>query len=49
MTPFYNTENDIDVEDGKYSALVARFTLKKGCYATMMMRELTKVSSAINI
>ncbi|KRX07205.1 Pseudouridine synthase, catalytic domain [Pseudocohnilembus persalinus] len=46
LTPFYNEEEDINIENGKYAALVLRFTLQKGCYATMMFRELTKMSSS---
>jgi len=46
VAPFYPEEEDVNIEEGKFSALILRFSLSKGSYATMLMRELTKMSSS---
>ncbi|EAR87715.1 tRNA pseudouridine synthase D (macronuclear) [Tetrahymena thermophila SB210] len=45
LTPYYNVQQDHSEENGKYSALCLKFTLAKGSYATMLIRELTKMPS----
>lgn len=48
LNPYYNTQQEYQGEsDGKYAALRLRFTLEKSSYATMCVRELTKLSTAI--
>ncbi|EGR27709.1 pseudouridine synthase, putative [Ichthyophthirius multifiliis] len=45
LTPFYNHKQDLNDENGKYTALCMRFILQKGSYATMLIREATKLTS----
>ena len=56
LTPRYNEEKDpvpsVDVDDQSkpiYKALRIKMSLKQSCYATMMLREVTKTSSAFNV
>ena len=56
LTANYNEEKDpkpeIDREDKEktiYKALRIRFSLKQSSYATMVIREITKVSSAYSV
>jgi len=45
LTPYYNEKEDFNDKDGKLTALCLKFTLAKGAYATMLIRELTKLPS----
>ena len=57
LTPNYNTEKDpqpaldrsIELERPIYKALRLKFSLRQSSYATMLLREVTKVSSAFNV
>ena len=52
LTPNYNVEEDptpMIGEGKKYKSLRIKFSLKCSSYATMFMRELTKVSSAFSV
>lgn len=46
LNPFYNLEQDFTEENGKFQALAIKFTLKKGSYATMLVREIIKSTTA---
>ena len=45
LSAFYNEKEDLNAVDGKYWALCVKFSLQKGSYATMLIREITKLSS----
>lgn len=57
MTPNYNEESDpqlvvdhsIEEERPIYKALRIKFSLKQSSYATMLLREVTRMSSAFNV
>lgn len=42
LTPFYNVEKDLNEETGLLAAICLKFTLFKGAYATILIRELSK-------
>jgi hypothetical protein len=47
LTPYYFTEKDPEGdENGKYKAIRIKFNLIKSAYATMCLRELTKISTS---
>lgn len=48
MTPYYNIDPDFNDPQGTHEALAIKFSLKKGCYATMVLRELVKVDSGLD-
>lgn len=47
LTPYFREEEDFNDPQGTHEALLIRFSLKKGCYATVLMRELVKSDSSI--
>jgi tRNA(Glu) U13 pseudouridine synthase TruD len=57
LTPDYNTQTDpqpvidrsIEEERPIYKGLRLKFSLKQSSYATMLLREVTKMSSAFNV
>jgi tRNA(Glu) U13 pseudouridine synthase TruD len=57
LTPDYNTQTDpqpvidrsIEEERPIYKGLQLKFSLKQSSYATMLLREVTKMSSAFNV
>jgi tRNA(Glu) U13 pseudouridine synthase TruD len=57
LTPDYNTQPDpspkidrtIEAERPIYKALRLKFSLRQSSYATMLLREVTKMSSAFNV
>jgi tRNA pseudouridine13 synthase len=48
QTPNYNVNEHPSPKDGKNKALRIQFSLPQATYATMLFRELTKQSSAVN-
>ena len=50
LSPFYNTEpnKSVSEEEGKFKGLNIRFSLMKCQYATMLIRELTKMSTSFS-
>lgn len=45
LTPYYNVHEDTNIPEGKYASICLKFTLFKGAYATMLIRELTRLPS----